>query len=227
MTVLDCGCGPGTITISLAAQVPESMFTGIDLSQDQVDRASASAMDQGISNVHFESGSVYELPFPSDSFDAVFSNAVLQHLADPVAAIGEFRRVLKQNGVLALRAPVHNLDMIHPPDANLTRFMTLFSEVVKDSGGDLGLGVRLGEMMRGSGFSNVSMSASHDYYSSGKAAQSFSEQAAGLPILGEAAGLGLTTEDETQEISAAWLRWGALENAFFARAYGEAVGWKA
>jgi len=32
MTFLDCGCDPGTITISLAAHVPESMFTGMDLS---------------------------------------------------------------------------------------------------------------------------------------------------------------------------------------------------
>jgi len=142
-----------------------------------------------------------------------------------VAAIGEFRRILKQNGVLDLRAPVHNLGIIHPPDANLARFMTWFSEVVDVSGGDLGLGVRLGKMMRGSGFSNDSMSASHDCYSSGKAAQWFSEQAAGLLIFEQAAGLGLTTEEEAQEISATWLRWGALENAFFARAYGEAVGW--
>ena len=38
-------------------------------------------------NVEFRTASVYELPFEDQSFDAVFSHALLEHLSDPAAGL--------------------------------------------------------------------------------------------------------------------------------------------
>lgn len=56
-------------------------------------------------------GSVYELPFESESFDVVLATEVLEHLAEPARAIGEMRRVLKPGGCCVLTTrfcyPIH------------------------------------------------------------------------------------------------------------------------
>ncbi len=226
MTVLDCGCGLGTITIGLAELDQTINVTGVDLSEDQINRARGLAAEKGIANVRFEVGSVYELPFPDKSCDAVFSNALFVHLANPADAIRESHRVLKNGGVLGIRQGAHNLDLIHPPDPKLTRWFEVYAEVLRGNGGNPDVGGRLGAMLRESGFSDVIMTASLNCYSSGPSAQELSEEMAGLPILGQAVESGIITEEESQEMSAAWLHWGTHQDAFLARPWGEAVGWK-
>lgn len=102
-SVLDAGCGPGTITLGLARTVAPGYVFGVDVEDSQFDQARVEAHREGLS-VEFRQGSVYELPFEAQQFDAVFSHAVLEHLSDPAAAIAEFRRVLKPGGVIGLRA---------------------------------------------------------------------------------------------------------------------------
>lgn len=227
MTVLDCGCGPGTITLGLAELDQSINVTGLDFSEDQINRARGSASERGIGNARFEVGSVYKLPFPDQSFDAVFSNALYVHLTDPDDAIRESHRVLKNGGFLGIRQGVHNLDLIHPPDPNLKRWFEVYAAVLRLNGGDPDVGGRLGAMLREAGFSDVRMTASLNCQNAGPSAQEFSEQIAGLPVLGQAVESGIITQDESQEITDAWRRWGAHQDAFLARPWGEAVGWKA
>ena len=62
MTVLDCGCGPGTITIGLAEAVAPGEAVGVDLEASQIDLARAKALERGIPHLRFETGNVYDLP---------------------------------------------------------------------------------------------------------------------------------------------------------------------
>lgn len=226
MNVLDSGCGPGSITIGLAELDHTINVTGVDLSEDQINVARGSAAAKGVANVRFEAGSVYQLPLPDDSCDAVFSNAVFTHLANPVDAIRESRRVLKTGGVLGIRAATFNLEFIHPPDPNLNRWFEVFEKVLRGNGGSPDVAGRLGAMLRESGFSDVILTASHGLYS-GETAHEFSGQLAEMPILTQAVEFGIIAEEESQEISAAWRRWGVHQDAFFARTWCEVVGWKA
>jgi SAM-dependent methyltransferase len=102
MRVLDAGCGPGTITYGLArAVLPGGSCTGVDGEASQIELARAhAAAEHG--NLAFEAASIYGLPFAGDSFDAVFSHAVFEHLARPQAALAELRRVLRPGGVLGI-----------------------------------------------------------------------------------------------------------------------------
>ena len=93
MRLLDCGCGPGTITCDLAGIVAPAEVVGIDFDPKQVDTAVAHAAQEGVTNARFQTANVYALPFPDGSFDAVFSHALVDHLSEPLKAIKEMRRV--------------------------------------------------------------------------------------------------------------------------------------
>ena len=56
MSLLDCGCGPGTITIGLAQIVAFGRLVGIDIEPSLVERAGALGRQNGVSNVHFQVG---------------------------------------------------------------------------------------------------------------------------------------------------------------------------
>ena len=100
MAILDVGCGPGTITAGLADRVPDGHVTAIDAVPDIVAKAAA---DVPRDNLTFTTGDVYALDYPDASFDVVHAHQVLQHLADPVAALREMRRVTKPGGLIAAR----------------------------------------------------------------------------------------------------------------------------
>lgn len=95
MKLLDCGCGPGTITLGFAEIIAPGTVTGTDIGSSQISIAHENALKQDISNVDFVEGNIYNLPFLDNSFDAAFSHAVLEHLQEPTKALQELLRVLK------------------------------------------------------------------------------------------------------------------------------------
>src|SRR5256885_17192476 len=59
MTLLDCGCGEGTITVDLAEVVAPGQVVGVDVVPNAVQRARQLGTERGLSNARFEEGSVY------------------------------------------------------------------------------------------------------------------------------------------------------------------------
>jgi SAM-dependent methyltransferase len=98
LRVLDAGCGSGGMLRRLASL---GQPFGIDLHPTAIAYAHRSTNDP------LARASVEHLPFADDSFDLVTSFDVLYHLAveDDVAALREFGRVLKSDGLLLLRLP--------------------------------------------------------------------------------------------------------------------------
>lgn len=62
-SVLDLGCGPGTITADLALLVPQGKVTGIDFSESVIESARAHAQGRGITNCVFETAVCNHLAF--------------------------------------------------------------------------------------------------------------------------------------------------------------------
>jgi len=136
MRLLDCGCGPGSVTIGLAEVVAPGEVVGIDTSQVQIDRARALAHERGLSNVRFEVGDVYQLGFPDASFDIVFTQALLMHLGDRLAALREMERVLKPGGIAGLSDNDHGVMCWEPQAPLLKDAHALWVRVVQHHGGD-------------------------------------------------------------------------------------------
>src|SRR6185436_4435968 len=76
VSVLDCGCGPGTITLGISRAVQPGPVTGVDFGASQIERATASASAEAVPNVTFRVADCYALPFADNAFDRVFSNAL-------------------------------------------------------------------------------------------------------------------------------------------------------
>jgi ubiquinone/menaquinone biosynthesis C-methylase UbiE len=101
-SVLDVGCGTGTLAIAARKRVGESgKAAGIDASPEMIARARKKARKAG-TDVDFRSAVIEALPFPDGTFDTVLATIMLHHLPDDVRrrGIGEMRRVLKPGGRL-------------------------------------------------------------------------------------------------------------------------------
>ncbi len=94
--VLDAGCGSGRLTVALAAA--GSAVTGIDTNAGQLAEAQRRADEAGVELTLLEADFNAALPFADGSFDAVTSRLALMAAADPVATLGEIRRVLVAGG---------------------------------------------------------------------------------------------------------------------------------
>lgn len=105
-TVLDLGCGPANQLSLIARLNPDVHFTGVDLSQEMLTRASDNLAAQGIRNVELQHGDITKLSsFDACSVDAIISTVVLHHLPNEdslFSCFSEVSRVLKPGGGLYL-----------------------------------------------------------------------------------------------------------------------------
>ncbi len=101
--VLDLGSGSGMDVFYAAMNVTETgSVTGVDMTPEQVEKATTLAANNGFHNVSFRQGYIEDLPFDDDSFDAVISNGVVNLSAEKDRVFEEAHRVLRPGGRLAL-----------------------------------------------------------------------------------------------------------------------------
>jgi ubiquinone/menaquinone biosynthesis C-methylase UbiE len=99
-SVLDVGCGTGTLAIEAKRQVgPSGTVCGIDASPEMVARARRKARKAGL-DVTFTESAAQAMPFPDAHFDVVMSTLVLHHLPRKgrQQCAAEMRRVVKPHG---------------------------------------------------------------------------------------------------------------------------------
>jgi ubiquinone/menaquinone biosynthesis C-methylase UbiE len=158
--LLDAGCGPGTITLGLARQVAPGQVIGIDVEESQFEHVRKQAEREGL-NLELRKASVYDLPFQSSSFDAVFAHGLIESLSDPAAAIAELRRILKPGGVIGLRAgDLGGLLLDSASEGPSQAFAAYMANQKKDS--DPNIGRKLGRLLQTGGFRVLKRSASYE-----------------------------------------------------------------
>jgi SAM-dependent methyltransferase len=100
--ILDAGCGLGGSS-RLLAQTCGCRVTGIDLSDVYIDAAQILTKRSGLSRkVQFKTGSILDMPWDDNSFDAVLCQHILMNIQDKQAGVKEFFRVLAPGGILIL-----------------------------------------------------------------------------------------------------------------------------
>jgi ubiquinone/menaquinone biosynthesis C-methylase UbiE len=227
MRVLDCGCGPGTITVGVAEQVQPGEVVGIDPDAGRLEHARALASERGLSNVRFEQGDIYALPFPDASFDAALVHAVLEHLRDPVAALRQVRRVLKSGGVVGVRDSEHSIDVVAPSNPVVDQISALYSRLRVHDGIDPQLGRSVRALVRAAGFSRVVGSASFETCGTPEETRVISAE--GVEFLHryihKAVDLGWIDEASFDHMVEAMRAWGDNPDAFRAMPWFEAIGW--
>jgi len=101
--VLDLGSGSGMDAFVAALGVGAGGdVTGVDMTDEQLDKARRLAARDGFSVVHFEKGYIERTPVEPTSVDVVISNGVINLCADKASVFSEIARVLKPGGRMAI-----------------------------------------------------------------------------------------------------------------------------
>ncbi len=208
MTVLDCACGPGSITLGIADKV--GSVIGVDVDQSQLRLAASNALARGIRNVTFRQASAYALPFEDASFDAVFSHALLEHLKDPPRAMQEFLRVLRPGGVAGVCTPDWGGFLCAPPTEDVITALRIHNQIQNANGGDTLVGRKLLGYMLQTGFAEVKAQARYQNYDD---------------LLDICGALAVQLEHGGAHANAlALLEWARQPTAMFAQAWVSCVG---
>ena len=225
--LLDVGVGPGTITVDLARRLPAGQVLGIDNALAAVEAARDLAEQSGAANLQVEVADVYALDEPDDAFDVVHAHQVLQHLADPLAALTEMRRVCRPGGLVAVRDADYAAMTWYPESAELSRWLELYRALARTNGGEPDAGRRLRSWADAVGFADVTSSASvwcfADAADLGWWTGTWAERLTASAFAEQAVDHGLSDADELAALAAGWQDWGRRPGAWFSVLHGEVL----
>jgi arsenite methyltransferase len=101
--VLDLGSGSGMDSFITALKVgKEGKVTGVDMTDEQLEKATKLAKEFEFENLSFVKGNILGLPFRDETYDVVISNGVINLAPDKEKVFQEAARVLKPKGKLAI-----------------------------------------------------------------------------------------------------------------------------
>lgn len=220
MRVLDVGCGPGSITLDLAALVGvDGQVTGIEVVEEPLDAARAAAAARGDTRTEFQLGDVYALDFADDEFDVVHAHQVLQHLADPVSALREMRRVTKPGGLIAVRDVDYGTCVWAPQLPALDHWLAVYDRVARSNDGEPNAGRFLSGWSRAAGLEDARLTASAWIFATADEREwwgsTWAERATLSRFAEDAKARGIASSGDLQQIADAWSAWASDADAEF------------
>lgn len=150
--VLEAGCGVGAQTRLLTKRNPDACFTCVDISQESLASAERLKEQPGFESVNFRQANMLDLSFDNQTFDHVFVCFVLEHLAEPVRALQELKRVLKNGGTLTIIEGDHGSCFWHPETQESIQAWHGLIQAQRANGHDPNIGRRLVPLLSEAGF---------------------------------------------------------------------------
>lgn len=228
--ILDIGCGPGSISVDFARRANHGHVIGIENVPDPLDQARQLAASQGVTNVDFRLGDIHALEFPDNTFDIVHVHQVLQHIADPVKALCEMRRVVKHGGIVAAR---ESASMIwYPENPEINNWLEMTQQMGKAKGGNPHPGRYIHVWAEEAGFdlANIRKSTGSWCFSTPEERKywggSMGERVRSSLLAKVAVEEGYATKEELERISKGWREFVEDEQAWFGLLHGEILCWK-
>ena len=166
--VLEAGCGVGAQTITLARNSPQAWITAVDISEHSVVEAQNRIDAAGFTNVSFQQGDIFNLTFEPTSFDHIFVCFVLEHLANPIAALKCLSNVLKPGGTMTVIEGDHGSTYFYPDSEAAHQAIQCQVELQKRAGGNANIGRELYPLLNAAGLSSVQVSPRMVYVDSSK-----------------------------------------------------------
>jgi ubiquinone/menaquinone biosynthesis C-methylase UbiE len=151
--LLEVGCGVGAVLGILGSAFPSVELTGVDYEERQIEAARAHLSSLGL-QADLRRADAVDLPFGDGSFEHVWMMWLLEHVADPVAALREARRVLVPGGELTAIEVDYSSVWASPSSDALD---ALFASVARamDANGRSDAGARLEKWLVDAGFGSV------------------------------------------------------------------------
>ena len=223
MSLLDVGCGPGTITAGLARRVAPGRVVGVDRSRGVLQ--SAATLIEPRSVIGFEVADLYALPFENCAFDVVHAHQVLQHLDDPVAGLQEMARVCRHDGLIAVRDGDYASMTWFPEYPEITRWLDLYRRTARANSGEPDAGRRLMAWAGLAACRDVVPSASVWCFATQEDrswwADTWAERISTTALAQQIVEHGFAEEAELHGIAAGWRRWADEPDGWFSVVHGE------
>jgi ubiquinone/menaquinone biosynthesis C-methylase UbiE len=156
MNVLDLACGPGFTACELAKFIGDGRVAGVDINEELIAVAHQAQQTEGVENVSFQLGNLYELDLPENSFDFVYARLVFQHLEKIELALSNVWKILKPGGTLCILDIDDNWTSFAPESDAFVKFIRRSSAGQKRKGGNRLIGSQLFGMLNKAGYQNVS-----------------------------------------------------------------------
>ena len=166
--VLEAGCGVGAQTITLARNSPQAHITSVDISESSVAEAKKRIEGAGFTNVSFQQGDIFRLPFNPESFGHIFACFVLEHLTRPVEALGCLKNLLEVGGTITVIEGDHGSTYFYPDSEASHKAIQCQVELQKRAGGNANIGRELYPLLNAAGFSSIRVSPRMVYVDSSK-----------------------------------------------------------
>jgi SAM-dependent methyltransferase len=225
-SLLDVGSGPGTITADLADLVAPGRVTALEATEEALALTAAELDRRGVA-ADLVVGDVHDLPFPDDAFDVVHAHQVLQHVADPVLALRELRRVCRPGGTVAVRDSDYAGFTWWPALPALDRWLELYEDAARANGGEPDAGRRLLGWARAAGFPAPTVGASVWCFATPADREwwggMWSARILDSALADQLVEEGRCDTAELRRISAAWREWSASPDGWFVVLHGELV----
>jgi ubiquinone/menaquinone biosynthesis C-methylase UbiE len=228
MSVLDIGCGPGTITLDLAEIVAPGRVVGLDVVPEPLEVAHANAEARGDTTTEFALGDIYDLDLPDGSVDVVHAHQVLQHLSDPVAALREMRRVCRPGGLVTARDSDYAAMVWYPADARLDDWLALYEDVARSNDAEPSAARHLLAWAHTAGFEDVTASTSTWCFATPEDREwwggLWADRITQSAFAGQALERRLATAERLDEQARAWREWAGHPDGWFVVVHGEILG---
>jgi SAM-dependent methyltransferase len=156
--VLEAGCGIGAQTVILAKSSPGAHFTCIDISPESIRVAEERVRAEGITNVTFQTGDIFNLAFEPQSFDHIFVCFVLEHITEPQIALERLHFLLKNGGTITVIEGDHGSAFFYPDSADAQKAVSCLVKLQHEMGGNALIGRQLFPLITAAGFSDVHVS---------------------------------------------------------------------
>ena len=166
--VLEAGCGVGAQTLTLVKNSPHASFISVDISEKSIREAKGKIREAGFSNVSFQQGDIFKLPFKTESFDHLFVCFVLEHLAQPVEAINCLKNLIKVGGTITVIEGDHGSTYFYPDSEAAHKTIQCQVELQRRTGGNANIGRELYPILKKVGFSSIQVSPRMVYVDSSK-----------------------------------------------------------
>jgi len=219
MTVLDLGCGVGTITADIAQRVAPGQVIAVDLDPGVLKLAAQYAAERGVTNIDFRLGNAYRLDLADASVDLAHAHQVLQHVADPVAALAEMTRVTRPGGLVAARDGDYAAFTWYPASDGLDEWLRLYRLVARANGGEPDAGRHLLAWVHQAGLTEVVASCTAWTYSAGPSARwwghNWADRVLHSAITQQFIDSGKATPADLADIAKAWVDWSEDPDAWF------------
>ncbi len=226
MSLLDIGCGPGTITADLARLVAPGRVTAVENSPEVLERA-RDAAQRAQQSIAVVASDAHLLGLAPDGFDVVHAHQVLQHVADPVQVLREMRRVCAPTGVVAVRDSDYGAFTWYPAVPELDEWLTLYQRLARGNGGEPDAGRRLLSWFLRAGFSDVTPSSSTWCFASPEQREwwghLWAERVTGSRFADRAVSSGLAQHADLERIADGWRTWAAAPDGWMSLLHGEVL----